>query len=630
MAIEQQSLVSSGVLRRLKVLSEDIINGSPNTIALEEDSNREDVNDRSDGIAQVAMESPRQQHDDRIADAERERALNIIAQDLKPSLDKGDAPADGNCLFDSIASQTVGKGQHAIVRSSIVEEVKENHLRYLEFVDDLDEWVKQMEKNSAWGDGIAIRASSNVYMAPVFVWRSQNPLQAPSVFLPENPEADHSPPILLELDEPCDGAEHYSPLRRSEPHNERADQAQLKEDGAETCLPSALEDKFKEVSSVPLCEEEEDAPSAKDSSNIDNKAPNEPSIMDTSDKLVSALSNTDKRKASQHTPLPKKKTKLSDDGCFAVGQISSPIKPSASCVKCAHPLADTKYRAVGKQKSVFICNVCNSRGTQLTNLYGKWPGVRFKNLNAEQIQEFWTNIKSIRNSKDLKLFVDDRLQISKSDQTGSKDNIETLPLSVWKARGFDDNVIREKCTPTEHPILGACYAVTLNSKWDQQCEEHKRSQDIRVGNHPSPPVAAKTPKMNSKEEIIEARQQARDARNDAKEKIRVSKAIATQEARKSKQKAVAAKKFLPRIVKAQFSVSSMLKGKFAKVLSDADHTEGQRIKIELVAMEKKLRAAMYCNGGDDVDGDACEELCSSAWSWSERSMAIISTASMTL
>ena len=46
------------------------------------------------------------------------------------------------------------------------------------------------------------------------------------------------------------------------------------------------------------------------------------------------------------------------------------------------------------------------------------------------------------------------------------------------------------------------------------------------------------------------------------------------------------KKLLPKIVKAEFNVSSMLNGKFGKRLVQKHRAQGQRLKAELVAMEK--------------------------------------------
>ena len=128
---------------------------------------------------------------------------------------------------------------------------------------------------------------------------------------------------------------------------------------------------------------------------------------------------------------------------FALGNVSSPIELRAWCQRCRVLVERDKARARGKQKNIFICNVCNSRGTQLNTLYGKWPPERFRAKTQDEITEFWQSIRDIRNSRDLKLFVNDRLQITKSDQAGSRDNKDCLPLSVWANRGFDADKVKE-------------------------------------------------------------------------------------------------------------------------------------------------------------------------------------------
>ena len=191
MVTEGQPELPPSVLKRLKVLGEDIMNATPKEIN--------------------AMQSPND-HPNQIF-ADREAAIRKMAQELKPKLIRDEAPADGNCLFHAVAEQTIGKGEHMTVRASVVEEVNENRPRYMDFSVELEEWIDAMGKKGVWGDGIAAKACWNVYMSPVIVWRRQNPLQEPSIFLADNPESDRSPPILLELDEPTDGAEHYSPLK---------------------------------------------------------------------------------------------------------------------------------------------------------------------------------------------------------------------------------------------------------------------------------------------------------------------------------------------------------------------------------------------------------------------------------
>ena len=126
--------------------------------------------------------------------AERERAIQARVQRLKPTLRKGHVPGDGNCFFHSVAVQAIGDDEHLHVRRSVVEEVAGNPGRYEGFVSALQVWRDRIKIGGTWGDGLAARACSNVYMAPVVVWRCQNPSQAPTVFLPENPICDRSTP----------------------------------------------------------------------------------------------------------------------------------------------------------------------------------------------------------------------------------------------------------------------------------------------------------------------------------------------------------------------------------------------------------------------------------------------------
>ena len=102
MVTEGQPELPPSVLKRLKVLGEDIMNATPKEIN--------------------AMQSPND-HPNQIAFADREAAIRKLAQELKPKLIRDDAPADGDCLFHSVAEQTIGKGEHMTVRASVVEEV---------------------------------------------------------------------------------------------------------------------------------------------------------------------------------------------------------------------------------------------------------------------------------------------------------------------------------------------------------------------------------------------------------------------------------------------------------------------------------------------------------------------------
>ena len=200
------------------------------------------------------------------------------------------------------------------------------------------------------------------------------------------------------------------------------------------------------------------------------------------------------------------------------------------------------------------------------------------------------------------MFVDARLQISKSGQACSSNNKECLALSVWAKRGFHADKLEEI---DERPVFRNCYRIPLNMKWEQQCDDYTRSQNIRVGNHPSPPPAAVIALQKFlKEQRQKEREQAREARLQEREKVE-----------RQKKQAAVAKKFHSTVVKARSNVSSLLHN---NSFSAKDFAEGNRIKTGLTALGKKVRATSVGTGAEDVDEGACTELCSSADSWRKR------------
>ena len=74
----------------------------------------------------------------------------------------------------------------------------------------------------------------------------------------------------------------------------------------------------------------------------------------------------------------------------------------------------------------------------------------FFELLKKDVHEFYEKIKGIRDAKDLKVFVDDQLEISKTNSIASRDESEALPLSVWIHRGFEREAIL-KCPSETRP-----------------------------------------------------------------------------------------------------------------------------------------------------------------------------------
>lgn len=86
------------------------------------------------------------------------------------------------------------------------------------------------------------------------------------------------------------------------------------------------------------------------------------------------------------------------------------------CVKCKS--IASKGRITGKNKTVFLCSVCNTRGTQLSRIYGAALSQYMATLSKDDQVDFFKQIKEIRGTKALKLHIDDKINTSKLETSG--------------------------------------------------------------------------------------------------------------------------------------------------------------------------------------------------------------------
>ena len=72
----------------------------------------------------------------------------------------------------------------------------------------------------------------------------------------------------------------------------------------------------------------------------------------------------------------------------------------------------------------------------------------------------------------------------------------------------------------------------------------------------------------------------------------------------------------------------MLTVKFGKRLAQKDRAKGQRLKAELVAMEKNLRQTLFGKRAADIDEKLCHKLCNEAARWHEGSRQRVAASSV--
>jgi len=147
-----------------------------------------------------------------------------------------------------------------------------------------------------------------------------------------------------------------------------------------------------------------------------------------------------------------------------------------TCRRCLQPATVDIHRIMAKSTAKWVCNRCNTRGVQLSRIYGAWPPKSFKDLPAEAQAEFWNKVKDAQGEAEMKKAVSGTMSLVKIEQEESQAGGEYLPLSVWVARGFlKEDVL--KCTDTqEHAYLGKTYRITINSKYSKNIEQFIRQE----------------------------------------------------------------------------------------------------------------------------------------------------------
>ncbi|EOA28074.1 hypothetical protein CARUB_v10024255mg [Capsella rubella] len=74
--------------------------------------------------------------------------------------------SDGNCQFRALADQLYKTSDsYKLVRQEIVKQLKSHPKIYKEFVNNMNfsEYVKNMSKNSEWGDEVTLKAAADLY-----------------------------------------------------------------------------------------------------------------------------------------------------------------------------------------------------------------------------------------------------------------------------------------------------------------------------------------------------------------------------------------------------------------------------------------------------------------------------------
>ena len=66
---------------------------------------------------------------------------------------------------------------------------------------------------------------------------------------------------------------------------------------------------------------------------------------------------------------------------------------------------------IGKQSNYWVCNVCNTRSSQLYRIFGSWPTKHFESLDAKAQEQFMQSVKDKKGAKDLRLCYEEFIKV---------------------------------------------------------------------------------------------------------------------------------------------------------------------------------------------------------------------------
>jgi len=184
--------------------------------------------------------------------------------------------------------------------------------------------------------------------------------------------------------------------------------------------------------------------------------------------------------SSSSVPQPAVSRPPSEGPSTVVGLGAMLASQRPVCFKCNYECDPFRAQLKGKSPPKYVCNGCNTRQTMLSKTLSGWPS-EFRELSEEEQIAFWRSAATARTSDQLQAKLVDCLVQKRVDRQLAKVAGSYLPLSVYRAQGFDADRIERLCTDTTtHPVLGLCYRVQIASLERSSMEESAREQVMRT------------------------------------------------------------------------------------------------------------------------------------------------------
>jgi len=149
-----------------------------------------------------------------------------------------------------------------------------------------------------------------------------------------------------------------------------------------------------------------------------------------------------------------------DPGSSALVVVEAPAlgSPEPVCHRCKVAVDQTVSRLVGKSAGCWVCPSCNKKAVQLHRIFGSWPPSSFAKLPKEWQEQFSKGCAELPGGPALEEYLTQavarrRIEIEEATVGG-----ENLPLSVYKARGYDNERIKRMCAKTHSSTTSSASA----------------------------------------------------------------------------------------------------------------------------------------------------------------------------
>ena len=197
----------------------------------------------------------------------------------------------------------------------------------------------------------------------------------------------------------------------------------------------------------------------------------------------------DRAHKSEHEKEEKKEKKekkvaphghSTDDTEVVVGP--PPLPVVLRCGRCRSELDVSRAQLVGKCAGSWRCNVCNTRGVQLSRL-PEWKefNASLAKFTPDQKKEFWEEAKDATNPNQLKKLVTHRMVNRHTETKKSSSGGGYYPLSWYRRQGYPWKKIARHCTDTKpSKMFGKVYRVVTDFLSEGTTDEKVKEEEVSV------------------------------------------------------------------------------------------------------------------------------------------------------